>query len=127
LHPQDCGICQGRSKIQCSKCNGAGKLPSNETDNWPIDKLRFEYGKRQRESSQIQTNIHHLEHEERIQDELYDEGYGKYQDIHGDAAVGPYDPPSKGIRNQTCKLRADLHAIQMEMEAIEKVLNERWQ
>ena len=33
-----------------------------------------------------------LEREERIKDEEYDEWYGRFQDTHGDAAVGPHKP-----------------------------------
>ncbi len=91
-----------------------------------MDKLKFEYEKRQKEISQIQINIRNLEHEERIQAEEYEEWYGRYQDTHGDAAVGPYNPPSTEIRKQTSKLNADLHGIQLEIKAIEKVLNEKW-
>jgi len=55
-----CPNCSGKGKVTCTSCKGAGRFEGQwvkSLDAMPVDRLRFEFEKRQREISNLQREI----------------------------------------------------------------------
>ena len=55
-----CSQCMATGKIKCTTCNGSGNIPSEWSKSlaqMPIDRLKFEYEKRQRNISTLRTKV----------------------------------------------------------------------
>lgn len=121
-----CKVCGGTQRIQCGHCKGSGKMESEffkSLKNLPVDRLKFEYEKRQREIQQVQTKISRLSREEEdIREDYYrdkSENPGAY--IHGGYPIG-----LDSIPREIGQLEKRIGEIEDDMEAINQVLNTKW-
>ena len=115
----------------CPECGGAGKSESTEYKSWvkslenlSVDRLRFEYEKRQREIESLQIKIYSLTHE---RDDMEDE-YEEWSENHPDAE--PEERPLIDAINRAydeiSKSEERISQIQEEMKEIEKVIDKKW-
>jgi len=128
-----CLECGGSGFIEtmCPECGGAGKSESTEYKSWvkslenlSVDRLRFEYEKRQREIESLQIKIYSLTHE---RDDMEDE-YEEWSENHPDAE--PEERPLIDAINRAydeiSKSEERISQIQEEMKEIEKVIDKKW-
>lgn len=122
-----CATCGGSGKIECSKCAGTGKIESawyKSLNNLPVERLRFEYEKRQREIQQLQIKISRRSRE---LDDMYEEyerdrNANPYLYDHPGAYPGGLD----SIPREISQLEENIGKLEDEMEAIDEVLNTKW-
>ena len=115
--------------IPCEHCDGLGKIGGpwiQEISNWSIDRLRFEYEKRQREIQRLEIMSNELERQ-------YDEAYYNWEDRYEDVVAergsdAAYNICGKGperpdVLNSYAK---SIGKFEEEMAAIEQVMNTKW-
>jgi hypothetical protein len=113
-----CDQCSGTQKLPCQACNQRGKVEGQwlkSLGSLPVDRLRFEHEKRQREISNLQIQVNRLSREE---DEAYDEyvngvSYSMDRTLH--------------IANEKVKRQSEISDLEVEIEALERVINLKWQ
>jgi hypothetical protein len=121
-----CSKCNGTQKITCSECDGKGTFASEwlkSLPSLPVDRLRFEYEKRQREVSTINIDASRLSREI---NELY-EWYEQDKRAH----PANYDHAGSslgwdGLQNQINEGQRRCSELEREMSAIDEVLNQKW-
>lgn len=136
-----CGRCHGTRKYGCSKCVGSGRIVSDwfkSLDQLPIERLKFEYEKRQREVASaerkvgsFQTQISRISHE---LDEMYEwyerdclERPGAYN-AAGTEPAGLHDFPREinRLQGEISDKEAQIRDLEDEMGAIEEVMDRKW-
>jgi hypothetical protein len=132
-HLPHCSKCHGKGEIKCPKCGGTRKLETTEYKSWvksleslPVDRLRFEYEKRQREIESLQTKTYSLARErDNMEEELKEwEEEHKFNDYSADEmpCLGGINRAYSEISESEDRIRQ----IQEEMKEIEKVINKKW-
>jgi hypothetical protein len=124
-----CGQCDATGTITCSTCKGSGQVPSEWYESlakMPIDKLKFEYEKRQRSISTLRMTASSLtrdyEQSERECDE-YQEERRAQGELHPDQ-IG-YDYRNRLIAKMgSCE--SQIREMESEMSAIEKAMESNW-
>jgi len=128
-----CSHCGTTQKIECRTCNASGKIESQwakSLKDFPVDRLRFEYEKRQREVSNLQMQISHIE---RQVDQLQQEWNYAYEEaassgprgIHNFDASG-YQSGQRALYDEISSLGMRRSELENEMQAIEHALNSKW-
>jgi hypothetical protein len=124
-----CSKCGGTQKIACRTCSGSGKVVSQwvkSLNDYPVERLRFEYEKRQREVSNLQRQTEHIERKiERLQED-WNEAYEAAPNIHNFDAGG-YQSGQQAYYDEIGDASARMRELESEMGAIEQVLNSKWQ
>ncbi|HZT59307.1 MAG TPA: hypothetical protein VFA21_11835 [Pyrinomonadaceae bacterium] len=100
-------------------------------NDFPVERLRFEYDKRQREVSNLQMQIRHIERKIDQLQEDWDEAYREAEasgprGIHNFDAGG-YQSGSQAYYDEIGDAGARIRELESEMSAIEQVLNSKWQ
>jgi len=88
-----------------------------------VDRLRFEFEKRQREISNLHGTISNAEQELRSSNESYEEAYACRQP---DFDASGYNRYQTGLMNEIDHAENQIRALQAEMNAIERVLDKKW-
>lgn len=134
-----CQKCGDKRKIQCGKCGGSGKLESEKykkkktwrasLESFPVDRLRFEYEKRQREVGNLQTKTVQLAAKEAEISEWYDREY-EHAANHfylSEEKEGPSYPAGLvTIPAEIVRLEERIEELEDEMHAIDQVLSKKW-
>jgi predicted nucleic acid-binding Zn-ribbon protein len=81
-----------------------------DSKDWPTDRLRFEYEKRQREISNLQMEVLQLS---QLEDSLWEQGY-EYQSSGAEVAK-----QKGGLQRRVAELKG-------EMNEIEQILESKW-
>ena len=89
----------------------------------PVDRLRFEFEKRQREISNLQGNVSNAEQELRSSNESYEEAYACRQP---DFDASGYNRYNTGLMNEIDYAEGQIKGLREEMDAIERVLDKKW-
>ena len=112
-----CERCNGTKKVICKDCGGKGKVESEWTKSLrelPVDRLRFEIEKRQREISNLQIQVSRLSREE-------DEAYDDY--VNGRSYGMDY---TLRVARDKVHRQSEIEGLESEIEAIEQVINLKW-
>lgn len=128
-----CSQCGTTQKIGCRTCNGSGKVESQwskSLKNLPVDRLRFEHEKRQREVSTLEIQISRVQ---RQIDQLQQDWNDAYEEaassgsrgIHNFDASG-YQSGDRALYNEIGNLEKRRSELESEMQAIEQALNTKW-
>lgn len=121
-----CSTCGGKAKVTCADCKGAGRFEGQwvkSLESWPVDRLRFEFEKRQREISNLHAKISNAESELRSSNESYEEAYACRQP---DFDASGYNRYNTGLMNEIDSSADRIKGLQAEMNAIERVLDKKW-
>lgn len=128
-----CSQCEGTQKITCRTCSGSGKVKSQwlkSLNDLPVDRLRFEHEKRQREVSNLQMQIPHIQ---RQIDQLQQDWNDAYEEAASDGSrgihnfdAGGYQSGQQSYFSEIGNMQARMREFEGEMEAIEQVLNSKW-
>ncbi|MEW6125633.1 MAG: hypothetical protein AB1757_01105 [Acidobacteriota bacterium] len=98
----------------------------SEFDEYPVDRLRFEYERRQNEVSNLQQELSDLKREEsqtlvnweRARDATY---LRRMSDVDQEFRVKLHE-----IESKTERVKQRMNILRTEMEAIVQVLNVKW-
>ena len=122
----NCAKCNGRRSVTCPECKGAGRFEGQwvkSLQSWPVDRLRFEIDKRQREISNLYGKVSYAEQELRSSNESYERAYACRQP---DFDASGYNRYNTGLMNEIDSAEGRIKALQEELNAIEQVLNTKW-
>jgi len=133
-----CSKCHGTNRIKCQKCQGTGQLLSMAHDTsyrtWPLERLRFEYEKRQHQVSNLHAQIlqiqgtHNQLADERAREYANMETWEQaeqFQIVHGHSEQG-YDYRLSQTRNQIQALQNQIKSVEQEMQELENTMNSKW-
>jgi predicted nucleic acid-binding Zn-ribbon protein len=94
-------------------------------NDFPIDRLRFEHEKRQREISNLQMQNRHIERQiDQLQQE-WNEAYEAASNIHTFDAGG-YQSGQQAYYDEIGDANTLIRELESEIEAIEQALNSKW-
>jgi predicted RNase H-like nuclease (RuvC/YqgF family) len=113
-----CPKCNDTRKIKCKECNGSGKVESEwykSLRNMPVERLRFEYEKRQREIQSLEIQMDRLSRE-------YEDAY----QVHMDLPIGYGSSRLDSLERQMSGQRSYLMKLENEISIIEQVINLKW-
>ena len=128
-----CSSCGGKTKVTCATCKGAGRFEGQwvkSLQSLPVDRLRFEFEKRQWESSDCKNQTSSVRRaEERLQSdqsEAYDEAASSGpRGIH-DFYAGGFESESKAKYREIARLEKRVGELEAEMSAIQQVIDSKW-
>ena len=113
-----CLKCEATGAIKCSLCRGSGQVPSEwykSLAKMPIEKLKFEYEKRQRRIGPLQAQI------TRCTDE-----YDRTQREWDPECASGLREYSNRMAGEAMSAESEVGSLHEEMGAIEKVLESKW-
>lgn len=136
-----CARCNGTRCYSCTSCTGSGRTVSEwfkSLDRLPVDRLRFEFEKRQREVASAERQIGSTQTKiarvSRELDEMYEwyerdriERPGAYN-AAGTEPAGLHDFPRE-ISNLECEVggfERTIENLQDELSAIQEVIDLKW-
>lgn len=96
--------------------------------DFPVDRLRFEYEKRERELSRLQMELSDLRREEAQINDDWNEAsnnLGSATDYRNFDAGG-YQSGLEHVSNQISNVHERTNELKAEMRAIEQALNAKW-
>jgi hypothetical protein len=124
-----CPRCGAKGSIRCTACEGSGKVPSEwykSLARMPVEKLKFEYEKRQRNISTLRMKASSLtrdyEQSERECDE-YQEERRAHGEMHPDLIGENY---RNRLIGEMGSVESQISEAEVEMSAIEKVMDANW-
>ena len=116
-----CTVCAGSRTVRCGDCNGVGKLETEwarQLKSSPVDRLRFEYEKRQRSIQLLETRFAE-------RNSVADDFSEKMNTPDDDEAVMYGDCYLK-VLDQIGDLQKEIGAAEAEMTEIQQVLDTKW-
>lgn len=129
----ECSQCYGTQKLACQNCSGKGKLESEwlkSLRDLPVDRLRFEYEKRQRGISNVQMQVSSVQ---RQFDELQQEWGDAYDEAAAQGSAGVTRFDASGFQSGTAYLYKEMDTLngrigelKAEMKAIDRVIGSKW-
>jgi len=124
-----CNQCGATGKIKCTTCNGSGAVESEWSRSlrgMPIDRLKFEYEKRQRSISTLRSKHSSITHDYE-QSERECEEYQEEQRSHG---IRHPDLIGENYRNKLIgemgSCESQISEMESEIKAIEKAMESSW-
>ncbi len=128
-----CSKCSGTQKVTCHTCNGSGKVVSQwakSLNDFPVDRLRFEHEKRQREISNLQMQISRVQRQVDQLQQDWNDAYekaasGGSRGIHNFDAGG-YQSGQQAYYDEIGNMHGRISECESEMQAIEQALNSKW-
>jgi hypothetical protein len=111
-----CSRCGSTGQLKCTSCGGSGKVPSEWYGSlaaMPVEKLKFEHEKRQRNIPMLETRLFGVQREH---EELLDHGYSNEG----------YNDRARPLRSEIDRFVAEIRNLKGEMDAIEKAMESKW-
>jgi hypothetical protein len=122
-----CPVCNGTRKTVCLECKGAGTFEtdwSRQLKSSPVDRLRFEYEKRQRSIQSLQVKISRLSRELDEMYEDYEERRAANPRLYDAAGTEPSG--LNDIPREIGSYERDISQAEEEMGDIQTVLDAKW-
>jgi hypothetical protein len=122
-----CWQCKGTHKIGCKDCAGSGRVESEwykSLKTLPVDRLRYEQEKRQREVSNLYTQVSRVSRE---LDEMY-RYYEEDRQMHPNRynAAGSYPSGLDSLPREINSLESRISDLNDEISTIDQVISEKW-
>jgi chromosome segregation ATPase len=97
-------------------------------NDFPIDRLRFEYEKRERELSRLQMELSDLKREEAQINDDWNEASSNLSSgaDYRNFDAGGYQSGLAHVSNQISNVHERMNELRAEMRAIEQALNAKW-
>jgi len=125
-----CAKCGGTGKIKCATCGGSRTVEGEwirSLRNLPVDRLKFEYQKRENELSRLQRKMAGLERENEEWKEWYEGELERLADSPSSRRGFIEEGHSNaGIWEDIGRVDKEMQRVQAEMEAIDNVLSFKW-
>lgn len=136
-----CARCGGTGTNACMSCGGSGKVVSEwfkSLDNLPVDRLRFEHEKRERDIAATQREINSKQVEISRYSRELDEMYNyveqeKMRNPYAFSEAGSYpgglnDIPRwiNNLQSECSSKQGTIHQLEEEIAAIHEVLDTKW-
>jgi chromosome segregation ATPase len=96
--------------------------------DFPVDRLRFEYEKRERELSRLQMELSDLRREEAQINNDWEEASSNLRSSadYRNFDAGGYQSGLQHVSNQMSDVYGRMNELKAEMSAIEQALNAKW-
>jgi len=96
--------------------------------DFPVDRLRFEYEKRERELSRLQMELSDLKREEAQINDDWNEASSNLSSgaDYRNFDAGGYQSGLTHVSNQISDLHGRMNELRTEMSTIEQALNAKW-
>jgi hypothetical protein len=120
-----CTTCNGTGRTNCQTCSGSGRVPSawsRSLSELPVERLRFEYEKRQRKLTTLQVKISGLNSEYERAVAAQEEEYQRHV---RNRSLSSYDPPGTVdyLIRELMGAEGEVGSLEAELSMIDRALN----